>query len=84
MAAASDRFVEMALYRCTRAAPPRPANQGVASGDRVAYRWVPLASFPFPEIPKNRFPCKKYVYKVRKNLRKFLKVVNKIWNTFYH
>jgi hypothetical protein len=31
-------------YTGARMAPPRPANQSTASGDRVADRWVPLVS----------------------------------------
>jgi hypothetical protein len=46
-------------------------------------RWVPLVSpFPFSEILENSFSHKKNRYKVRKNLRKFRKVGNQIWNTF--
>jgi hypothetical protein len=37
MVAASDRAVRAGPYR-TRAAPPKPANQGAASDDKVADR----------------------------------------------
>jgi hypothetical protein len=68
--------------RKTRAPPSRPANHGVASGDRVADWWVPHIS-PF-SILKNIFLHKKNRYIVRKHLTKFLKVGNQIWNTFHH
>jgi hypothetical protein len=64
---------------------PRAANPGAARGGLAADKRAPHVSvFPFSEILKNSCPHKKNRYKVRKNLRKFLKVGNHIWNTFHH
>jgi hypothetical protein len=59
------------------ALPPRAANPGVARGGLAADKRAPYVSdFPFSEILENSFPLKKNRYKVRKNLRKFLKIGN--------
>jgi hypothetical protein len=68
----------------TMAVPPRAANPGAARGGVAADKRAPhVSAFPFSEILKDSFPHKKNRYKVRKNLRKFLKVGNLIWNTFH-
>jgi hypothetical protein len=65
--------------------PRRAANPGAAHGGLAADRWAPpVSAFHVSEILKNSLPHKKNSNKVRKNLRKFLRVGNQIWNTFYH
>jgi hypothetical protein len=67
------------------AMPPRAANPGAVRGGLANDKRAPhVSTFPFSEILKNSFPHKKNRYKLRKNLRKFLKVGNRIWNTFHH
>jgi hypothetical protein len=56
----------------------RPMTEWLTGGSHSS------ALFPFSKILENSFPHKKNRYKVRKNLRKFLKVGNQIWNTFHH
>jgi hypothetical protein len=57
------------------------AVRGGLAADRRA---PPVSAFPFSEILENGFPHKKNSYKESKNLRKFLRVGNQIWNTFHH
>jgi hypothetical protein len=67
------------------AVPPWPANSGVACGALAADRRAPRVSdFPISENLKNHLSHKKNRYKVSKNLRKFMKVGNEIWNTFHN
>jgi hypothetical protein len=69
----------------TTATLPRVANPGTTRGGLAADRRAPhVCAFSFLEILKNSFPHKKSRYKVKKNLRNFLKVGNQVWNTFHH
>jgi hypothetical protein len=63
--------------------PPQPANPGEARGSLAADRQAPhISAFPISENFKNLLSTQENRYKVRKNLRKFLRVGNQIWNTF--
>jgi hypothetical protein len=75
-----------ALYLCQwhRAVPPRSANRSMKMATaRLTNGPQVTELFQFQKTSKITFPHKKNRYKVRKNLRKFLEVVNEIWNTFH-
>jgi hypothetical protein len=67
------------------ATPPKPTNESAARGDTTADRWAPLVKFLRLKIkPENSFLREKNIYKLRKNLGKFVEVGNPIWNTFHY
>jgi hypothetical protein len=73
---------ELYAGACGRRVPPTMANGSTTPGDRVTDRWALRESdFQISEKTQNPFPLKNR-YKVRKNMEKFMKVGNPIWNTF--
>jgi hypothetical protein len=72
------------LWHGAIAVPPRAANPGAVRGGLAAdMRPHMSANFKYQKNLKISSPHKKNRYKVRKNLKKLMVVVNPIWNTFH-